>query len=253
MGYAAETDTGRVRDSNEDSLLAKPPVFAIADGMGGHSFGEIASALALKSVARGLRRVRPGEEPAAIERAIEDANREVFKEAFARAGRTGMGTTLTCALVRADTIHIGHVGDSRAYLLSGDSLAQLTADHSLVAELVRSGQLSEEEARVHPKRNVITRALGTEPSVTADTSAHSVSPGDRLLLCTDGLTGMLPDETIARLLAAAEPAEACRSLISAANDAGGEDNITVVVVEIDGSESAPAGGFLSSLTGWWKR
>jgi serine/threonine protein phosphatase PrpC len=226
---------GRRRRRNEDSFVVSPPLFAVADGMGGARAGEIASRLAAAAV-----REEEGEH-ANVGELIREANRRVFERARDDAAASGMGTTMTLALVEDDHVTIGHVGDSRAYRLRDDGLEQLTEDHSLVAELVRSGRLSPEEAEMHPQRSVITRALGTEANVDVDTFTVETQPGDVFLLCSDGLTTMVGDERI--VAAVRENREdlerAAKQLISDANRSGGEDNVTVVFFEIveDGAEA----------------
>jgi protein phosphatase len=230
---ASATDTGRRRRRNEDSFVVRPPLFAIADGMGGAQAGEVASRLAatVLTEADGL---GSGEER--VEELIHEANRRVFQRASEDAATQGMGTTMTLALVdeQAGTVAIGHVGDSRAYRLRDGELEQLTEDHSLVQELVNSGRLSEEEAGTHPQRSVITRAVGTEPDVDVDTFTVDAQPGDLYLLCSDGLTDMIGDAEIQAALDSAHGNldGAARSLAAAANRGGGEDNITVVLFEI---------------------
>jgi protein phosphatase len=238
-GASALTDTGRRRLGNEDAFVCEPPLFAVADGMGGAQAGELASriaAAALEERGAGLR----GEE--AVAAAVRDANERIFRRSLQDPSAAGMGTTVTVALVdeEAATITIGHVGDSRAYLIRGGRLVQLTDDHSLVAELVRTGRLTQEEAEQHPHRSVITRALGTEEAVDVDTTTFPLEAGDLYLLCSDGLTIMVADEEILELVARAEGDldAAADALVAAANAAGGEDNVTVVLVAI--AEGAPA-------------
>jgi len=234
--FAGVTDPGRRRRRNEDAYVCEPPLFAIADGMGGAQAGEVASGLAAAVLEEATGDERGEERVASL---IQEANRRVFKRSNEDAATSGMGTTMTVALLdHADgTIAFGHVGDSRAYRVRGGELEQLTDDHSLVGELVRSGRLSPEEAESHPQRSVITRALGTEPDVDVDTFTVEVEQGDISLLCSDGLTDM----TSARdILAAVEESrdldDAARALVEAANAGGGEDNITVVLFEIAGSD-----------------
>jgi len=231
------TDTGRRRRRNEDSYVCEPPLFAIADGMGGAQAGEVASRLAaavlnetvLEGAGRDLSEAR-------ITELIQEANRRVFQRSNEDAAASGMGTTMTVALVddASGTVAIGHVGDSRAYRVRDGRLEQLTDDHSLVNELVKSGRLSPEEALSHPQRSVITRAIGTEPDVDVDTFTVDTQPGDLFLLCSDGLTDMISDEEILELVERGEGglAAAARQLVQAANRSGGGDNITVVAFEI---------------------
>lgn len=235
LPYAGLSDVGRVRSHNEDALVTDPPLFAVADGLGGHQAGEVASSLAVETLVHASPR-RP--DAKALGRAVRTANRAVIEAAESGRGRTGMGTTMTAAMVEGLRIAIAHVGDSRAYLLHRGGLRQLTEDHSMVADMVRAGQLTEEESRVHPNRSVITRALGSDPNLVVDTFEVDAEEGDRLLLCTDGLTGMLVDAEIARILAETpNPDTAVQALVSAANAAGGHDNITAVLVDL--SSDAP--------------
>jgi PPM family protein phosphatase len=225
---------GRRRRHNEDAYVVQPPLFAVADGMGGAKAGEVASALAADAVQESGNDGESGE--ARVAALIEEANRRVFRRASEDREASGMGTTMTVALVEGDEVAIGHVGDSRAYLIRDGRLEQLTDDHSLVAELVRSGKLTPEEAETHPQRSVITRALGTEAEVDVDTFSVRSAPGDLFLLCSDGLTSMVDDETILDAVERnrADLEEAAKALINAANRGGGEDNITVVFFEVDG-------------------
>jgi serine/threonine protein phosphatase PrpC len=220
------TDPGRRRRRNEDAYICEPPLFAVADGMGGAQAGEIASRLAAAAL-----RGSPTGDVVAL---IQEANRRIYERSSEDETVSGMGTTITVALVADDAVRIGHVGDSRAYLIRDGGLEQLTDDHSLVAELVRSGKLSPEEAEVHPQRSVITRVLGTEPEVDVDAFAVPARTGDVFMLCSDGLTSMVADEKILELVGRSrgDLAAAAKALVNAANRGGGEDNITVVLFEI---------------------
>jgi protein phosphatase len=234
LASSARTDTGRKRRRNEDAFVCEPPLFAIADGMGGAQAGEVASRLAAESLREGDRG-----DLSTLEQAVElirEANRRVYAYSSENASTRGMGTTMTVALVDRDRVTIGHVGDSRAYLLRDEQLTQLTQDHSLVAELVRSGRLTPEEAETHPRRSVITRALGTDSDVEVDVFSVQAREGDLYLLCSDGLTSMITDAEIESILASARANldDATKRLIEAANHAGGEDNITVVLFELEG-------------------
>lgn len=226
---AGKTDPGRKRRRNEDAFVLEPPLFAVADGMGGAQAGEVASRLA----AAAFREFHEADELAPDERVralVQEANRRIYDRASSDAGATGMGTTLTAALLAGEAVTIGHVGDSRAYRLREGRLEQLTDDHSLVGDLMRSGRLTPEEAETHPQRSVITRALGTDPEVDVDTTTIEASPGDIFLLCSDGLTSMVGDDNILDLVAQAGSLEAAaKALVKAANKGGGEDNITVVL------------------------
>jgi protein phosphatase len=231
-----KTDPGRRRHRNEDHFVCEPPLFAVADGMGGAQAGEVASGLAAAVLEEADGDERGEERVTSL---IQEANRRVFQRSSEDLTASGMGTTMTVALVDAaeGTIAVGHVGDSRAYRVRGGELEQLTEDHSLVGELLRSGKLSPEEAESHPQRSVITRALGTEADVDVDAFTVPVAPGDVYLLCSDGLSSMISDREILSVLAEADDLdEAARALIDAANEGGGEDNITVVLFEIDGEE-----------------
>jgi PPM family protein phosphatase len=229
--YAAVTNTGRRRRHNEDAYVSEPPLFAVADGMGGPRAGEVASRLAAAAVTADEVGGTGAERVVAL---IHEANRRVFQRSSEDADVSGMGTTMIVALVEETGVAFGHVGDSRAYLARGGSLDQLTEDHSLVAELVRGGKLSPEEAEHHPQRSVITRALGTDPDVDVDTFTVETQAGDVFLICSDGLTTMIDDETIRRVLLekGSDLEEAATELVRLANKAGGEDNITVVAFEI---------------------
>jgi PPM family protein phosphatase len=229
---AVLTDTGRKRRHNEDAFVVEPPLFAVADGMGGAQAGELASSLAAAALKDSQEPGGGGEER--VDELIQQANRRVYERQSQDASASGMGTTMTVALVEDGHVAIGHVGDSRAYLIREGKLKQLTEDHSLVAELVRSGKLSPKEAESHPQRSVITRALGTDPDVDVDTFSVETRPGDLFLICSDGLTTMVDDETILAEVARNrnDLKSAAKALVRAANKGGGEDNITVVFFEI---------------------
>jgi PPM family protein phosphatase len=239
---AFRTDTGRQRNANEDSLFTRAPLFVIADGMGGAQAGEVASKAAAESFERELPQAPPEQ---VLRETIEEANRTIHELARKDPSLTGMGTTTTAAIVdlEAEEVAIGHVGDSRAYRLRGGKLEQLTRDHSLVEEMRRKGQLTEAQAEDHPQRSIITRALGPEPVVEVDLQTVPAQAGDVFLICSDGLTTMLDDEQIARLLGRASSMEAAvRALVDEANRAGGRDNITVIVFQLgDAATPAPAG------------
>ncbi len=234
---AVVSDTGRRRRRNEDQYVCVPPLFAVADGMGGAQAGEVASGLAAAVLNEADGEERGEERVASL---IQEANRRVFQRSSEDESTSGMGTTMTVALVDGDTIAFGHVGDSRAYRVRGGVLEQLTDDHSLVGELVRSGRLSPEEAESHPQRSVITRALGTEPDVDVDTFTIQAEPDDLYLLCSDGLTDMVSPRELQSLLVehASDLDAAARVLVDAANAGGGEDNITVVLFQIAGAADA---------------
>jgi protein phosphatase len=229
------TDAGKVRANNEDALLVgegrDETLFVVADGIGGFEAGEVASRIAVDV----LRELEPG---ASFEAAIREANRRILAVGRGDERLSGMGTTIVATRfggTREEPVaEIAHVGDSRAYLLRGGSLRPLTEDHSLVAELVRSGDLTRDQAAEHPQKNLITRALGAEEEVEVDTVVLPVEAGDRLLLCSDGLTDMVPEANIGEILADSpgDPEKPARTLVSAALDAGGSDNVTVVVVDV---------------------
>jgi serine/threonine protein phosphatase PrpC len=234
---SAITDTGRKRRRNEDAFVCEPPLFAVADGMGGAKAGEVASQIAASSL-RERGEAEPTPEQQVVE-LIREANRRIYAYSSENVAARGMGTTMTVALVTGPSVSIGHVGDSRAYLLRQSELRQVTHDHSLVAELVRSGRLSPEEAETHPQRSVITRALGTDPEIEVDVFSLRLEDGDLFLLCSDGLTSMLDDDRIGQILREqrGDLDAASRALVEAANRAGGEDNITVVLFEAELTET----------------
>lgn len=235
----ARTDVGRVREGNEDSYLAEPPLFAIADGMGGHIAGEVASDLTVKAISEGAGKVS-FEEPRSLAQLLNEANTAVYNKAQSDDALRGMGTTCTLLLTGEGRAHIAHVGDSRAYRLRDGGIEQLTDDHTLVGRMVREGQISAEEAQHHPQRNVITNALGLDSSIAVDLREIEARDGDRLLLCSDGLSSMVSDQEIAAAANAAEDAqEAAEALVELALEAGGEDNITVLVIDIRGEDSPP--------------
>src|SRR5256885_963890 len=230
--HYAGTDTGRQRRANEDSLLARSPLFVVADGMGGAQAGEGASRIAVDSFRHGLDdAARPESALATLALA---ANSRIHDLSHSDAEHAGMGTTLTAVYVGAEEVAIAHVGDSRAYCLRDGELLRLTDDHSLVDELMRQGRLTPEEAVEHPQRSVITRALGPEGTVEVDTRSFSARAGDLYLLCSDGLTTMLAEDEIrALLLANPRLRDAGEALIAGANEAGGRDNITVVLIRLE--------------------
>jgi len=235
------SDLGRQRQGNEDSYFVRAPLFVVADGMGGAQAGEVASQMAADAFDRGL---PDGPAAEGLVRVIEDANREIHDRSRTEAKRAGMGTTVTAAYVGENEVTIAHVGDSRAYLFRAGELTRLTRDHSLVGELVARGKLTEEQAETHPQRSVITRALGPEAEVQVDVDTFQARDGDVFMVCSDGLTSMITEAKVGPLLAGADSLEqAGRALIAAANDAGGRDNITVVLFrleDVDGEDAAEA-------------
>lgn len=230
--FGSRTDIGCLRDHNEDSLVVTPPLFAVADGMGGHAAGEVASEIAVRVLSE-LAPEHPDVE--ALGRAIEEANRAVIQAAREGRGRQGMGTTMTAAMLEGERLVIAQVGDSRAYLLHQGKLQQLTRDHSLMADMIEAGQLTPEEARTHPQRSVITRALGSDAHLHPDIYEINVETGDRLLICSDGLSGMVCDNEIESTLARVRDPQRCASqLVNEAIANGGHDNVTVIVADVTG-------------------
>jgi protein phosphatase len=245
---AGLTDVGQVRQGNEDSMHVGDSVFAVADGMGGHAAGEVASALALEPIARLDGRVFGDDAQArsALEDAVVAANRAVVEAAHADDTLQGMGTTLTAALFEGRRLHLAHVGDSRAYLLRRGRVTQMTRDHTFVQQLIDDGSITEEEAAVHPHRSVVTRAIGASTEVEIDLETLNLASGDAVLLCSDGLSGVVADDRIAELMISDRtPQQTVSELVRAANEAGGPDNITAVLLtlmsdrEQDAPETAP--------------
>lgn len=230
------SDVGRVRSGNEDALFLGTTVFAVADGMGGHRGGEVASATALGPLAAldGQRFGDPDATLDALTAAVVAANTAVARRSHDDPALQGMGTTLTAVLVDGREAHLVHVGDSRAYLARGERLVQLTDDHTLMQTLLDQGRITRDQIATHPHRSVITRAVGVADDVEVDGMLLTLRDGDRLILCSDGLTGVVDDVTIARTVREHDPATAVERLVDAANAAGGPDNITVVIVAADG-------------------
>ncbi|MBC2887901.1 Stp1/IreP family PP2C-type Ser/Thr phosphatase [Gordonibacter massiliensis (ex Traore et al. 2017)] len=230
--FGSRTDIGCLRDHNEDSLIVTPPLFAVADGMGGHAAGEVASEIAVNVLAE---QAPAHPDPEALGRAVEEANRAIIHAAHEGRGREGMGTTVTAAMLEGERLIVAQVGDSRAYLLHQGKLQQLTRDHSLMADMIEAGQLTPEEARTHPNRSVITRALGSDPHTQPDLYEINVETGDRLLVCSDGLSSMVRDQDIESVLARVRDPQRCASqLVNEAIAAGGHDNVTVIVADVTG-------------------
>jgi protein phosphatase len=239
----AVTDTGQVRQANEDAFFLGESVFAVADGMGGHVAGEVASRTALEPIAVIDGRVFADYDEAAdaLTNAIKDANGSVVAKAIEEPELKGMGTTLTAALVEGRRLHIAHVGDSRAYLLRGGSIVQVTKDHTLVQHFIDQGEITPAEAARHPQRSIITRAIGVSPVVDVDHHVIDLEVGDHVLLCSDGLTGLVTDGEIREVILSAEAEEAALGeLVRLANDRGGPDNITAVLLRIDEEGTANA-------------
>ncbi|MCA1840414.1 MAG: Stp1/IreP family PP2C-type Ser/Thr phosphatase [Actinomycetota bacterium] len=230
INYGSKSEVGLVRDINEDSILASPPLFAVADGMGGHRAGDVASQLAIERL-KG--HAMDGQE--ALMTAVRDANSAIYDKGRADPALSGMGTTITAMLATETAAQIAHVGDSRAYLFRDGVLKRLTQDHTYVGKLVEQGRLTEEEAERHPKRSMLERALGVGPDVTVDMNLLDMNPGDRILLCSDGLHGMIDEATITSILASEkDPQQAAGKLCNEAVGAGGHDNVTAIVVDFNG-------------------
>ena len=233
--FGSRTDVGTVREQNEDSLVVAPPLFVVADGMGGHEAGEVASEIAVGTIQECAPEHADAEE---LGEAVKRANRDIIDASLTGRGRPGMGTTCTAAMLEGDRLVIAQVGDSRAYLLHSGILTQLTRDHSLMANMIEAGQITPEEARVHPNRSVITRALGNDPDTVPDLYEINVEAGDRMLLCSDGLTSMIEDAEISELLSRhADPQRCATALVNAAIAAGGADNVTVIVADVEGGSN----------------
>lgn len=234
--FGSRTDIGCVREHNEDSLAVAPPLYVVCDGMGGHAAGEVASEIAVSTIAgRAPRRL----DAEALGRAVEEANLAIIRAAREGVGREGMGTTCTAAMLENERLVIAQVGDSRAYLLHNGRLQQLTRDHSLMADLLEAGRITPAEAKTHPQRSVITRALGSDPRTEPDLYELNVEAGDRLLLCSDGLSGMLEDFEIEEIMRkVADPQRCAAVLVNEAIAAGGYDNVTVVVADVAGFAEA---------------
>ena len=230
--FGSRTEVGHVREHNEDSLVAVPPLFAVADGMGGHEAGEVASEIAINTITELAPTCADSD---ALARAVVAANLNVMKAPAKGIGREGMGTTLTATILEGERLIIAQVGDSRAYLLHQGKLQQLTRDHSLMADMIEAGQLTEAEARVHPNRSVITRAIGSDPHMQPDIYELNVETGDRILLCSDGVCTMIEDPQIEHIMGHTHSAQECADkLVAAALEAGGYDNATAVVVDVEG-------------------
>ena len=230
ISWGSRSDVGLVRGHNEDSFLLRAPLFVVSDGMGGHAAGEVASSIAVETVGE----LAPGTaDDVLLGAAVEAANRAVIRGAEEGIGKPGMGCTATAVLVEKNHVAVAHVGDSRVYLLHQGTLVRITHDHSYVEELVDSGQITADEAREHPSRSIITRALGSDPDMYADHFTLEVNTGDRLILCSDGLSSMIPDSEIESLAVSSDtPQQAADNLVAAALTAGGADNVTVVVVDV---------------------
>ena len=249
---ASLSDRGQVRPNNEDAVLAEradSPVAerrgvlcVVADGMGGHAAGEVASSLAVQTTRQHFYASDDPENGAALREAISAANEAVWREAQRSPDKAGMGCTLSAAVVRGDEVVVGHVGDSRAYLVRRADITQITTDHSWVAEQVRAGALTPEQARQHPRRNVITRAIGQRASVEVEIYRFCAASGDAIVLCSDGLTSVVEDDEIGRYARELPPQEAVQRLIDAANSRGAPDNVTVAVMRLTVDAVTPTSG-----------
>lgn len=234
------TDTGRVRAANEDAFAVLPQqgLFLVADGMGGHQAGATASGIVASVLPKMIEQrlaQTASQEAKVLARALRDAimalSQQLREQSLGRPGLAGMGSTVVLAFVRGERAFVAHMGDSRAYLLRSDRLQPLTADHSVVGILLRQGEITPEQARLHPARNRLSRYVGMQGDVHPDVHTVRLLAGDRLLLCTDGLTAMVPDEEIGRLLGEGAGPRACEALVEAANASGGKDNVTVLVLD----------------------
>lgn len=235
ISFGSRTDVGHVREHNEDSLITIAPLFAVADGMGGHEAGEVASEITVNTLAELAPKHLDAE---ALTEAVEAANLNVIKAPRQGIGREGMGTTLTAAMLEGERLLIAQVGDSRAYLLHKGSLQQITRDHSLMADLIEAGQITPEEAKVHPNRSVITRAIGSDVHMRPDIFELNVDPGDRILLCSDGLSAMVSDHAIKAIMSRQKTPQGCADeLVEAALENGGVDNVTVIVIDVEGFQA----------------
>ena len=240
----ALTDAGQVRDHNEDALDYHQPrerevlaqkgrLYLVADGMGGHVAGEVASQCVVRTVLASYYESQAPTVGQALGEAIQQANTALYETTSGEESRSKMATTLVGAVVRGRQLHVANIGDSRAYLLRGDALRRLTEDHSFVAELVKRGRISEEEAARHPQRNIVTRVLGTQPTVEADFYEEAIRPGDMVILCSDGLWGEMSEEEMVQMATQPlNPNEMASELVALANQRGGPDNITVIILQV---------------------
>ena len=231
MKWVSRTHVGNVRPTNQDTVILGQNLYGVADGMGGHLAGDIASRMTGELLTEALKGLQPRTDT--LTQCISDINAQVFSRQLTDETLRGMGTTLTVMWEGPKSVFLAHIGDSRAYLLRNGDFRQITRDHSMVAELVREGLLTEEEAAVHPYRHMITRAVGTDPAVEADVEAVDKVPGDRWLLCSDGLSGCVPNAEMAEILAQYSLQEAADRLLQLALTRGGQDNITLVLTEVE--------------------
>ena len=230
ISWGARSDVGLVRSHNEDSFLLRTPLFAVCDGMGGHAAGEVASSIAVETIGE---KAPATADDTLLGAAVESANMAIIEGAAEGKGKAGMGCTASAVLIEGNKMAVAHVGDSRVYLLRHGTLVRVTHDHSYVEELVDSGQITADEARVHPSRSVITRALGSDPDMYADHFSLEVNDGDRVIVCSDGLSSMITDANIEALaVSSVTPQQAADNLVSAALTAGGGDNVTVIMIDV---------------------
>jgi serine/threonine protein phosphatase PrpC len=230
MEVGAKTDKGKVREQNEDTFGYRDTLFVVADGMGGHQAGEVASAIAVETV---LAVEMDADPVVSLRRAVLSANSAILEEMAKNESFSGMGTTVAVLLLKADRAFVSHLGDSRIYQLTEGNLVQLTDDHSFVAELIKNGSITEEEAKIHPQRNVLTRALGTEGHLEFEVNSFTTHSGDKFLLCSDGLTGIVDEKIIKEILMSGEtPQIIADQLVEQANKDGGTDNISVIVIKV---------------------
>lgn len=248
--WAARTDVGLVRSHNEDSYLARNPLFGVCDGMGGHAAGEVASSIAVQAIAA---HAPTAADDALLGAAVEAANEAVIEGAANGTGKPGMGCTASCCIIEGTRMAVAHVGDSRIYLLRAGTLVRVTHDHSYVEELVDAGEITADEARVHPSRSIITRALGSDPDMYADHFMLDVERGDRIIVCSDGLSSMIPDSAIESIaVSSATPIDCVDALVSATLSEGAHDNVTVIVVDVvsDGREEQRRRARNRAVIGW---
>ncbi len=230
MEVGAKTDKGKVREQNEDTFGYRDTLFVIADGMGGHQAGEVASAIAVETV---LAVEMDADPVVSLRRAVLSANSAILEEMAKNESFSGMGTTVAILLLKTDQAFVSHLGDSRIYQLTEGNLVQLTDDHSFVAELIKNGSITEEEAKIHPQRNVLTRALGTEGHLEFEVNSFTTHSGDKFLICSDGLTGIVDEKIIKEILMSEKaPQIIADQLVEQANKDGGTDNISVIVIEV---------------------
>ncbi len=251
LSWAARTDVGLVRGHNEDSFLARNPLFGVCDGMGGHAAGEVASSIAVRTIASNAPATA---DDALLGAAVEAANEAVILGAANGEGKPGMGCTASCCVIEGTKMAVAHVGDSRIYLLHAGTLVRITHDHSYVEELVDAGEITADEARVHPSRSIITRALGSDPDMYADHFQLDVERGDRIIICSDGLSSMVPDSTMEALaVSSATPIDCTDHLVAEALAAGGHDNVSVITVDVvsDGREEARRAARRRAVLGWF--